>query len=99
MLTLNTIVFALTVILLLEVNSSNATVSCTSCPMPIHFNLTTDTDLNIHGCTLVDSEVCILILNINYIDSNDSFAMLEGSQVPVLILTNGEPQVTELTFI
>ncbi len=74
-------------------------MSCTSCPTAIHFNLTTDTDLNIHGCTLLDSEVCSLMLRIDYIDSNDSFAMLAGSEIPVLILTNGEPQVSETTFI
>jgi len=67
--------------------------------MPIHFNLTTDVDLNIQGCTLLDSEVCTLILRIDYTDSNDSFAILDGSRVPILILTNGEPQVSEVTFI
>ncbi len=99
MLTLTTVVFTLTVILLLSVKSLNATVSCTNCPMGIHFNLTSDADLNTEGCTLVDSEVCSLILRIDYTDSNDSFAGLFGSQVPILILTNGEPQVSETTFI
>ncbi len=99
MLTLNNIVFSLTIILYLGVKLSNARVSCTECLMPININLTSDTDLNTDGCTLVDSEVCSLILRIDYTNSNDTFAFIDGLKTAVLILTNGEPQVSETTFI
>lgn len=99
MLTLNTLVLSLTIILFAGIQSSDATVSCTNCPTTIYLNVTSDTDINTQGCGLLDSEVCSLILHIDYMDINDSFALFMGSNTPMLILTNGEPQVSETVFI
>jgi hypothetical protein len=99
MLPVNTFLFSLTVILFFGAKSCNAKVSCTTCPTSIHINLTTDIDLNTQGCQLEDDELCSLILRIDYTNSNQSFALLAGSSEAILILTNGEPQVSETTFV
>jgi hypothetical protein len=99
MLTMNVIVFSLTIIFLFGVNSCNGIVSCLSCPTSPSINLTTDTDLNTAGCTLEDDDLCSIILRIDYMNSNNSFALFSGSKEAVLLLTNGEPQVSESTFI
>ncbi|CAF1188152.1 unnamed protein product [Rotaria sp. Silwood1] len=56
-------------------------------------------DLNTDGCPLEADEVCSLSLRIDYTNSNNSFALIGGSPEAVLVLTNGEPQVNEITFI
>jgi hypothetical protein len=98
MLTMNTIVFLLTVILCFGVKSCTS-VSCTICPSIININLTTDIDLNTDGCVLKEEEMCSLILRIDYTNSNDSYAIIDGIKEGILILTNGEPQASELAFI
>ncbi|CAF2560900.1 unnamed protein product [Rotaria sp. Silwood2] len=98
MLSVNVILFSATFIFIFGIKFCNATVSCATC-QSISFNLTTDTDLNTDGCTLEEKEVCSLILRVDYTNSNNSFALIDGSQEEVLILTNGDPQVSEETFI
>jgi hypothetical protein len=84
--------------LLVGVKSNDAKVSCTSCPS-IHINRTHDVELDTQGCTLEDDEICSLVLRIDYTNDNNSFAIISGVQDAILILTNGEPQVSEITFI
>jgi len=99
MLTMNVIVFSLTIIFLFGVNSCDGLVSCLSCPTSPSINLTIDTDLNTDGCILENDELCSLILRIDYTNGSNNFALFSGSKEAVLLLTNGEPQVSETTFI
>lgn len=95
MLTMHTILL----LLFLGIQSTLATISCTYCTTPIHINLTSDTDLNTHGCTLYDAEICTLKLRIDYTNVDNNFADIDGILDGGLILTNGEPELTETTSI
>src|SRR4051812_43529800 len=97
--TLNTIVFSLTIILFLGIKSTNATVPCTSCPGTININIESDADLNTEECTLLDAQLCTLGLRIDYTNSNDSYAFINSAGQATLVLTNGEPEVSERTSI
>lgn len=99
MISVKAILFSVALISFFNRNSCHAKVSCTTCPFSIPINLTTDKDLNTDGCVLEEDETCSLVLRIDYTNSNNSFALLSGSSDSVLVLTNGEPQVSEVTFI
>ena len=73
-------------------------VSCAVCDS-IRVNLTTDTTLNTDGCTIKEQEVCTLIVRADYVTVNNSFAYADGSAEAALVLTNGEPQMTDITSI
>ena len=51
------------------------------------------------GCTIDEDELCSLILRIDYTNSYESFASISGLREALLVLTNGEPLLNELTSI
>ncbi|CAF3299172.1 unnamed protein product [Rotaria socialis] len=91
--------FLVVIIFIFGIKPSNATVSCTTCSNSMRINITTDKDLDTTGCKLEEDELCSLVLRIDYTNSNSSFAIFSGSEEAALILTNGEPQLSEVTFI
>jgi hypothetical protein len=83
---------ALTVILVLTIGQSDATVACLSCP-PASVNLTSDAQLNTTGCTLVNGDLCVLSVHIDYSHPNENLASFIATSTSTLVLTNGKPQL------
>ena len=93
------LLFSVVIVFFVTIGSCDARVSCVSCPSSISINIATDTDIDTSSCTLKDDEICSLILRIEYVIGNNSFALMDGSNDAGLILTNGEPQSSETLFV
>jgi hypothetical protein len=92
------VLLAIGIVCAFAASTCRANVSCMRCSS-LSVNPLTDTDLNTDGCTSVDSALCTLILRIDYAAPNKSFAIIDGSDEKQLILSNGEPQSNQVTFV
>ncbi len=79
---------ALSVIFVLAIGQSDANVECLSCP-PALVNLTSDVKLNTTGCTLVDGDLCVLSIHIDYSHPNENLASFLATFTSILAFTNG----------
>ncbi|CAF1679332.1 unnamed protein product [Adineta ricciae] len=93
------LLFTVVMVFFVSIGSCDAGISCVSCPSSISINITTDTDIDTSSCTLKEDELCSLILRVEYVIGNESFALIDGSNDGGLILTNGEPQSSESMFV
>ena len=88
--------FCLTILSFVRIGDGR--VSCAVCPA-ISFNITTDVDIPTSSCSIKDEDVCQLILRIDYSNNEKNFLLIDGVNETTLILTNGEPQITETALI
>lgn len=89
---------ALTVIFVLATRQSNAIVQCLSCP-PASVNLTSDAKLNTTGCTLVNGDLCVLSVQIDYSHPDQNAANFNAVNTPILVFSNDQPQLTSNAVI
>lgn len=85
-------------ILVLATGQSNATLECLSCP-PASVNLTSDAKLNTTGCTLVNGDLCVLSVYIDYLHPNENLVMFNATTTSILVFSNGQPQLTSSAVI
>ena len=89
---------ALSVILVLPISQSDANLECLSCP-PALVNLTSDVTLNTTGCTLVNGDLCVLSVHIDYLHPNENLATFNATTTSILVFSNGQPQLTSSAVI
>ena len=78
--------------------SSNAKISCLECPYT-NLNLTVDIEISTVGCEVKENDLCSMMVNIDYQNSNMTYFTMGSIDDSMLLLTNGEPQLTVTTSI